>query len=141
MKWRRYLKYKKQKEMEYLSVTDMGLGRLQWDDVKGWCSVENLKEHLIVEYNDDDALIQDYAVAAWNLVETLLERPLSELVKQYDGIMPASLIHAVRLLVGRYYAEREGDSFTNTGDMSFGISALLTPYKAPTRYVRKEGGL
>lgn len=125
--------------MEYLSVTDMGLGRLQWDDVKEWCSVENLKEHLIVEYEDDDALIQDYAVAAWNLVETLLERPLSELVKQYEGIMPASLIHAVRLLVGRYYAEREGDSFTNTRDMSFGISALLTPFKAPTRYARKEG--
>lgn len=115
--------------MEYLTITELGLGHLTWDEVSPWCSLDSLKRHLIVEHEVDDELIQEYAVASWNLVEVTIERSLKELFEQYDGIMPPTLIHAVRLLVGRYYAEREGESFTNRRDMSFSISALLMPYK------------
>lgn len=115
--------------MEYLTITELGLGHLTWDEVSPWCSLDSLKRHLIVEHDVDDELIQEYAVASWNLVEVTIERSLKELFEQYDGIMPPTLIHAVRLLVGRYYAEREGESFTNRRDMSFSISALLMPYK------------
>lgn len=119
--------------MEYLTITELGLGHLTWDEVSPWCSLDSLKRHLIVEHDVDDELIQEYAVASWNLVEVTIERSLKELFEQYDGIMPPTLIHAVRLLVGRYYAEREGESFTNRRDMSFSISALLMPYKGIPR--------
>lgn len=93
---------------------------------------------MIVEHDVDDELIKEYAVASWNLVETIIERSVKELFEQYDGIMPPTLIHAVRLLVGRYYAEREGESFTNRRDMSFSISALLMPYKAIPKFKAEE---
>lgn len=117
----------------YISITELGLGKLQWKDVSGWCSLESLKAHLIVEHDVDDQIIKDYAVSAWNLAETTIERPLRELTAEYAGVMPAPIVHAVRLLVGRFYAEREGESFTNRREIGFGISALLMPYKGITR--------
>lgn len=124
--------------MGYLTITELGLGHLTWEEVEPWCSLDGLKRHLIVEHDVDDELIKEYAVASWNLVETTIERSVKELFEQYDGIMPPTLIHAVRLLVGRYYAEREGESFTNRRDMSFSISALLMPYKAIPKFKAEE---
>lgn len=124
--------------MGYLTITDLGLGHLTWEEVEPWCSLDGLKRHLIVEHDVDDELIKEYAVASWNLVETTIERSVKGLFEQYDGIMPPTLIHAVRLLVGRYYAEREGESFTNRRDMSFSISALLMPYKGIPQFKADE---
>lgn len=127
------------KEDGYISITELGLGKLQWQDVAGWCSVDSLKAHLIIEHGVDNQLIKDYAVSAWNLAETTIERPLKELIAEYGGVMPAPIIHAVRLLVGRFYAEREGESYTNRREIGFGISALLMPYKGIARKVGDAG--
>lgn len=97
-----------------------------------YLTVADLKRHLNVDFSDDDAYIAELEKVAESYIETYLQRPLSELTTT-DGCphasLNASVRHAIRLMVGQLYANREPVSFAAPSEIPFGLRALLLPLK------------
>lgn len=86
-----------------------------------YLTLEQCKKHLVVEHNEDDALIELYAGSAENSVANYLECSLSEL--EVDGVLPDAITSAMLMLLASHYNYREGFK------LSASIIALLKPYK------------
>ncbi|MET3601423.1 head-tail connector protein [Martelella mangrovi] len=73
-------------------------------------SLEQAKLHLRVDFDDDDALIENQLIAAQNHIERLLgfriEKTFGNEGEGQDPI-PASLQQAVLMLTGHWYANRD----------------------------------
>jgi hypothetical protein len=65
-------------------------------------TLENTKEWLKIESDDEDTLIQSFITAAEDIVEGILRFPLSE----YGGDIPEPVKHAIYFTVSRFYEER-----------------------------------
>lgn len=99
-----------------------------------YITVEDLKKHLNVDHSEDDTYIEDLAEVAEDSVATYLNRPLAEFVDD-AGHLKASVRHAIRLLVGTWYANRESVAFASPSVMPDGVYALLLPLR---RFVTPE---
>lgn len=75
-------------------------------NVMRYTEIQDMKRHLNVDFDDDDAYISDLIDTAEVAISTYLNRPLCEFIGQ-DGCLLPTLKHAVRLLVGNWYANRE----------------------------------
>ena len=97
-------------------------------------TIEDLKKHLNIDHNEDDAYIADRISAAEDAVETYINRPIAEFVDSEGKIKPA-IRHACRLLVGTWYANRESVVFSAPSELPDGVVALLLPLR---RFVSSE---
>ncbi len=94
--------------------------------------IDDLKKHLNVDHDEDDAYIGDLCEVAEDAVETYLQRPLTDFVDptRFPQAIKPAIRHAIRLLVGTWYANRESVSYaTGMHELPNGVSALLTPLK------------
>lgn len=86
-----------------------------------------IKQHLRVEHDDEDALIEGYKAAALAYIEqycgrTIVENPDSPLEME----MTADLEQAALLLIGHWYAHRESVVIgTITANLPQGVESLL----------------
>lgn len=69
-----------------------------------------VKKHLNVDFDADDDLILNYTEAAEQAVERHLNIPLAHLAAKNRGCVPAPVQHAIMLMVGTMYANRESVS-------------------------------
>lgn len=98
-----------------------------------YLTIEDLKKHLNVDHSEDDDYIQELIEVAEDHVAALLNAPLSDYV---DGEnLKASVKHAIRLLVGTWYASRESVAFATPSVLPDGVSALLMPLR---KFVKQE---
>ena len=97
-------------------------------------TIEDLKKHLNIDHNEDDAYIADLISVAEDAVETYINRPIAEFVDSEGKIKPA-IRHACRLLVGTWYANRESVVFSAPSELPDGVVALLLPLR---RFVSSE---
>ena len=90
-----------------------------------------LKKHLNVDefFIDDDEYIKALCLAAENAVENHIARPLTEITNA-DGKLPKAVNHAILLLVGHWYANRESVSFAQGQKIPLSYEYLLQPYKS-----------
>lgn len=93
-----------------------------------YVSVEDLKKHLNIDYEEDDGYLEQLSRAAENAVERFVQQPLKELEDE-DGRIPESLMHAIRLLAGGFYANREPVAFAAASEIPFGLMFLLSQYR------------
>ena len=91
-------------------------------------TVEDLKKHLNIDHDEDDAYIEDLIAVAEDAVQTYLNRPLAEFIGADGNVRPA-IRHACRLLVGTYYANRESVVFSAPSELPDGVVALLLPLR------------
>ena len=98
-----------------------------------YITVEDLKKHLNVDHSEDDDYIGELSEVAEDAVAEYLNRPISDFVT--DGKLKASVRHAIRLLVGTWYASRESVAFATPSVMPDGVYALLMPLR---RFVSEE---
>lgn len=91
-------------------------------------TVEDLKKHLNIDHDEDDAYIQELISVAEDAVETYINRPIEECVTAEGKLKPA-IRHACRLLVGTWYANRESVVFSNPSELPNGVVALLMPLR------------
>lgn len=77
---------------------------------------------------EDDEYIKALCLAAENAVENHIARPLSEITD--DGKLPPAVKHAILLLVGHFYANRESVSFATASEIPLAYQYLLQPYKS-----------
>lgn len=99
-----------------------------------YITIEDLKKHLNVDHDEDDTYIEELAEVAEDAVAEYLNRPLAGLVDD-AGKLKASVRHAIRLLVGTWYANRESVAFASPSIMPDGVYALLMPLR---RFVTEE---
>lgn len=90
-----------------------------------------LKKHLNIDetWVEDDEYIKALCLAAENAVENHIARPLSELTDEH-GKLPPAVKHAILLLVGHFYANRESVSFATASEIPLAYQYLLQPYKS-----------
>lgn len=89
------------------------------------CILEDLKRHLNVDFDTDDAYIMDLYASALSTVEIYLQAPICS----YNERAKSSIRHALRMLVGTWYANREAVAYTSTIEVPFSVNALLIPLK------------
>ena len=101
-------------------------------------TTEDLKKHLNVDHDEDDDYIAELETVAESSVQTYLQRPLYEYKGcGSDATIPA-IRHAIRLLVGMWYANREPVAFASATELPFTVNALLIPLKNFNHHAETE---
>ena len=97
-----------------------------------------IKKHLNIDedFHSDDEYLVELAQAAQNVVEVHLDRPLNSLENE-EGNLPSSLIQAMLLLVGTWYASRESVSFASNSVLLHSYDYIIALYKNYNREVEK----
>lgn len=95
-----------------------------------YLNLDYTKKHLNIEteYTLDDEYILNLMCTTENVVENHIDKKLSEL-ESSDGTLPSGLIHAMLLLVGNFYANRESVAFASSNEIPLSYSYLLDLYK------------
>jgi uncharacterized phage protein (predicted DNA packaging) len=91
-----------------------------------YVTLEDIKRHLNVDFNDDDNLITSMIEAAEASIEKSIGAPLAELAP--DGTLPKDLIHAIRMMTSVFYEYREGFTYGKIAQVPYTLSNLLAPY-------------
>lgn len=95
--------------------------------------LENVKEYLRIEHNDEDMILQSILDCAIAQCETMLNRPLLEenMTDETRWKVPKNVEMAIYLLCSNWYENRSplltGDK-QNTKELPYGLSAILSPY-------------
>ena len=92
-----------------------------------YVSVEEIKRHLNIDYEEDDLYLQDLIEAAEDAIQRFIQQPLKDI--EVDGALPASLKHAVRIMVGGFYANREPAAFAATSEIPYGLHFLMIQFR------------
>ena len=97
-----------------------------------YLSVEDIKKHLNIDHSEDDGYLQDLIDAAERAVSNYLSDGQKDVTihnfAPNSELLP-DIKHAVRLLVGTWYASREATVFASAQELPFGLTMLLQPYK------------
>jgi hypothetical protein len=82
---------------------------VDFEDIQ-YVDLQTVKVHLNLEddFQDDDLYILALVDVAQSAVEKYLDIPLADICK--DGVLPTPIKHAILLLVGTFYAQRESIS-------------------------------
>jgi uncharacterized phage protein (predicted DNA packaging) len=89
-------------------------------------TLEDIKRHLNVDFNEDDELITSMMEAAEASIENSIGVPLADFVS--DGF-PADLKHAIRIMTANFYEFREGFTHGKIQQVPFTLAHLIAPYK------------
>lgn len=118
---------------------------ITYHSLKGWASalalsnlynmaqyvtLEELKQHLNVDFDTDDAYITGLIEPVQLLIESYLNNPLDTYVK--DAKIDRRIWHAIRILIANYYANRESVTFATPQVIPGHIELLLQPLKRYT---------
>ena len=105
-----------------------------------YIEIQDIKKHLNIDFDDDDAYISDLIDAAQETISTYLNRPLEDFSDTSGQLRPA-LRHAVRLLVGNWYANREPVAYASATNVPYTLDYLLLPLKRFVTPKKEEGGV
>lgn len=79
-----------------------------------YLNLELIKTHLNLQnFSDDDKYLQHLGSAVEFVVERDIDKKLSKIAEENGGEFPPSLLHAMLLLLGTYYANRENVSYSS----------------------------
>ena len=90
-----------------------------------------IKKHLNIDedFTEDDEYLVDLANVVEFVVAKHIDDNLEELAKSNGGELPPPLLHAMLLLLGNYYANRESVAFAGSSEIPLSYSYLLDLYK------------
>lgn len=95
-----------------------------------------LKKHLNIDefFHDDDMYIAQLGTMAEQMVASDLDADLSEIACNNDGHLPLPILHAMMLLVGNMYQNREGVAFASATEIPHSYEYLLSRYHDYTKF-------
>lgn len=76
-----------------------------------YLSLDDVKRHLYIDHDDDNKLIADLITVAEDAVKTDLNLDSLCEIEDETGMLPASVIQAMLLLIGTLYANRESVTY------------------------------
>ena len=93
-----------------------------------YVTLEALKQHLRVEYTADDTYLTTLIDVAEAAIGNELGKPLADFVDD-NNALPTPLVHAIKLLAGDLYNNRESVAFATPHEVPRTLDYLLQPYK------------
>ena len=95
-----------------------------------YATLEIAKKHLNVEsdFTIDDDYITHLIDASERAVSEYLRRPLTEL-ELSEGTIPSDILHAILLMIGNLYANREPIAFATSSKVELSYEYLLGTYR------------
>lgn len=93
-----------------------------------YVTLEALKQHLRVEYTADDTYLTTLIGVAEAAIGNELGKPLADFVDD-NNTLPTPLVHAIKLLAGDLYNNRESVAFATPHEVPRTLDYLLQPYK------------
>ena len=90
-----------------------------------------IKKHLNIDedFHLDDEYLVDLSIVAEQVVQKHIDNNLDELCAENDGELPSPLMHAMLLVIGNFYANRESVAFASSSEIPLSYSYLLDLYK------------
>ena len=95
-----------------------------------YVTLEELKQHLNVDFDTDDTYISSLIEPVQLLIEAYLNNPLDTYVE--DGKIDRRIWHAIRIYAANYYANRESVTFATPQVIPGHVELLLQPLKRNT---------
>lgn len=95
--------------------------------MKEYVTLDELKQHLNVDFDVDDVYIQGLIIPVQLGIESYLNTPLESYVR--DGKIDPRIWHATRIIAANYYANREEITFATPCIIPGHIAFLLQPLK------------
>lgn len=96
--------------------------------MKEYVTLEEIKKHLNIDFGDDDAYLSDIVIVAQMSVEKAISTDLASYEAE-DGSLNPMLKHAVKILAGNFYANREPVSFATPSVIPYTLAYLIRPFK------------
>ena len=93
-----------------------------------YVSLADLKQHLKVEVTADDTYLTTLIEVAEVAIGNELGKPLADFVDD-NNALPTPLIHAIKMLCGDLYNNRESVAFAAPHEVPRTLDYLLQPYK------------
>lgn len=93
-------------------------------------TIDEIKKHLNIdmEFTDDDEYILSLEGVSEAIVAEHIRQSLSDIAESNEGQLPAPIKHAILLLTGTYYANRESVTFASAHELPTSYEYLLSPY-------------
>lgn len=92
-----------------------------------YVTVSEVKHHLRIEVTADDSYIGTLINVAETAIANELGKPLAWYAEK--GVLPAPLQHAIKLLCGDLYNNRESVAFAAPHEVPRSLHYLLQPYR------------
>lgn len=98
-----------------------------------------IKKHLNIDdsFKDDDTYLLALSDVAQDIVQKHIDCTFEDIVRS-EGALPASLLHAVLLMIGNLYNNRESVAFASALEIPHSYDYLLSLYK---HYKKYESGI
>ncbi len=96
-----------------------------------YLNLQQIKKHLNIDsdFTDDDIYITSLGDVAEAIVSKHVQYDLADLAKNNGGSLPAPIVHAMLLIIGNFYMNRESVSVANLSNIPFSYEYLIGLYK------------
>lgn len=96
-----------------------------------YLKLPEIKKHLNLDewFVSDDEYLISLGDTSEQMVDEHINNCLSDIVNDNDGELPSPLRHAMLLLIGNLYQNREGVAFASASEIPFSYKYLLFPYR------------
>lgn len=90
-----------------------------------------IKKHLNIDedFSGDDLLLEFYMSSAKKIVESHLNKPLSQIKEENNGVLPKPLELGMLYLIGDMYMQRESISNTSLSEVPLSYNYIMDLYK------------
>lgn len=99
-----------------------------------YLDLQQVKQHLIIDHTDDDQYLADLITVAEDAVRRDLNLFSLKEIEDCTGMLPASVIQAMLLLIGSLYANRESITYGNPNIVPHSYRYLIDLYR---NYINK----
>lgn len=99
-----------------------------------YLSIADVKRHLIIDHTDDDLYLADLITVAEDAVKRDLNLFSLKDIEDCSGMLPATVMQAMLLLIGTLYANRESVSYGNPTVVPHSYNYLIDLYR---NYINK----
>lgn len=94
-------------------------------------TLDQIKRHLNIDefFHDDDQYLVDLGTVAELSVERHLACSLISLAEKHGGKLPQPIIHAMLLMIGSFYQNRESVAFASSSPIPLAYEYLISLYQ------------
>lgn len=96
-----------------------------------WLSVQAIHDHCNIDFNCEDAELEQMGIAAEQSILDLTRRTYNNFIDVY-GRIPDPIFNASLLLVGDLYKNREAEDQRDSNEIAFGFSFMVKNYMVLT---------